>query len=198
MSATGFAPTKDAVPTESLLQMHCAEYEALMTRNTYWITIQFSVAPAIAIYFTLLATVWNGIRFIEPTVNVIQFQNSLLWIGLLGAEAFVLAGYACLGEIYENVRYIETDLRREVEALVNQRPVWMYESYLMKRRGLGASAAEFAATVAAFLAIGWIYWKTKPLTRLDFWLCIAATMTCCLILVKNLSVSQMRLSGFRK
>jgi hypothetical protein len=113
---------------ESGLDLHIAEYEALMTRNTYWTTIQFSVAPAIAIYLTLLVLAWEAIKIVNPAADSAVYEKHLLWLSLLGAELFVLAGYNCVYEIYNNVRYVEKHLRPEIDKLVASPHYWTLRS----------------------------------------------------------------------
>jgi hypothetical protein len=192
------APIKEQGQVRSAFDLHLAEYEALMMRNTYWITLQFSVAPAIALYFTLLATVWSGVKFVQPTVDLVAFQKTLLWIGLLGAEVFVLAGYSCLHEIFNNVRYIEKELRQELDPLVASKRYWMYEAFLAKHRGVGALVAECGATVAVWIAILLIYLKTHPLADRDGWLLAVDLAVAVLVSSKNMTVTRIRLAHFRK
>ena len=185
------------VEAESSLGLHIAEYEALMTRNTYWTTIQFSVAPAIAIYLTLLITAWEAMKFINPTADVRVYEKHLLWLSLLGAELFVLAGYNCVYEIYNNVKYIETNLRPEIDKLVASPRYWTYEKYLEGQRGVSFLVVECWAAVAVVTAEGVIAIKEFPWTGTDYaW--FAATLAIAIfVTLQNANVTRMRLRHFR-
>ncbi|HEY1525731.1 MAG TPA: hypothetical protein VGH51_05790 [Candidatus Angelobacter sp.] len=185
------APDKNA-----LVNLHVAEYEALMTRNTYWLTIQFSTAPAIAIYFTLLATAWSTIGIVQP-VRAIALQKSILWIGILGAELFVIAGYMCLYEIYNNVRYVESHLRPVIEALMPGCDFWMYEKFLAKHRGFGALANEWWAiglTLGAFVVIAF---RSRPWDAMDFLCFLGGIIVAAVMVARGVEISKMRLRAFR-
>jgi hypothetical protein len=185
------------VEGESTLDLHIAEYEALMTRNTYWTTIQFSVAPAIAIYLTLLITAWEAIKFVNPTADLRVYERHLLWLCLLGTELFVLAGYNCVYEIYNNVKYVETNLRPEIDRLVASPRYWRYEKYLEGQRGIPFLVVECWAAVAVVAAEVVIAVKEFPWTRTDYpW--FAATLAIgVFVALQNVNVTRMRLRHFR-
>jgi hypothetical protein len=186
----------EAPDTSCAVDVHIAEYEALMSRNTYWITIQFSTAPAIALYFTLLATAWNAITYFH-LVDAVVLRKLVLWIGILGAECFVVAGYMCLYEIYSNVRYIESHLRPALDKLLASPNYWMYEKYLAKHRGTGALANEWWAvgfTSVAFVAIA-AY--ARPWNWQDILWLVANLVVLLAVVSRAAEVSKMRLSGFQ-
>jgi hypothetical protein len=182
--------------TGDLVNAHIAEYEALMSRNTYWITIQFSTAPAIALYFTLLATAWNAISYFH-VVEAIALKKLVLWIGILGAECFVVAGYMCLYEIYNNVRYVESCLRPELDKLLANHNYWMYEKYLAKNRGIGALANEWWAVVFTCVALGAITFYVRPWDWHDYLWFIASLVVLAVVIARATEVSKMRRHGFR-
>jgi hypothetical protein len=185
----GFA--KDA------LGLHIAEYEVLMTRNTYWTTIQFSVAPAIAIYLTLLITTWESIKIVNPTANIGVYQKHLLWLALLGTELFILAGYNCVYEIYNNVRYVETRLRPEVDKLIGSQLYWKYEQFLEGQRGVPFLIIECWATVAIVIAECVISIKEIPWGGTDFMWFAATLAAAILVAAQNVNVTTIRMRHFR-
>ena len=186
---------EEAADKGPIVSAHIAEYEALMTRNTYWITIQFSTAPAIAIYFTLLTAIWNVISFLRLADGV-ALQKLVLWIGILGAECFVIAGYMCLYEIYNNVRYIESHLRPELDKLLPNQNYWMYERFLAKHRGLGALLNEWWIVVLVFAALLLVALYARPWGKSDFFLCLASIAVSGGIIMRATEVSKIRLRGF--
>lgn len=184
------------VHIENAIGLHIAEYEILMTRNTYWATIQFSVAPAIAIYITLLVTAWEAIKISKTTAEIVVDQKNLLWLALFGAELFVLAGYNCVYEVYNNVRYVEKHLRPTIDKLLRSPSYWQYERVLEKQRGLEFFVVECWATAAVVIAEGVISVQEMPWRGYDF-LWFAGTLVVALTVVaKNIEVTKIRLHHF--
>lgn len=132
VEATGptSAPDTASPPRDAslLVQLHLAEYQALTTRNTYWITLQYGVWPILLLVLTLVAQVRTSFN-----------PELLVWGAALIIQGGVLAYYASLYEIYNNIRYIETALRPLVEALVSSRRFWGYEPYVSRHRALSPS-----------------------------------------------------------
>ena len=182
---------------ESSIDLHIAEYNALMTRNTYWTTIQFSVAPAIAIYLTLLITAWEAIKIVNPNADSRVYEKHLLWLSLLGAELFVLAGYNCVYEIYNNVRYVETNLRPEIDKLVASPRYWTYEKYLEGQRGTAFLVVECWACVAVLVTECVIAVKAIPWTGTDYLWFVGTSAIAAFVTLQNLNVTRMRLRHFR-
>jgi len=182
---------------QSAISLHVAEFEVLMTRNTYWTTIQFSVAPAIAIYLTLLITAWESIKIVNPAAEVGIYQKHFLWLALLGAELFVLAGYNCVYEIYNNVRYVETLLRPEIDQLVASPRYWQYEKFLEKQRGIPFFIVECWATVGILVAEVIIAVEEVPWKWPDYLWFGATLLIAAFVVTQNLNVTKMRLRHFR-
>jgi hypothetical protein len=188
---------QDTIPgTENNLPLHISEYEALMTRNTYWTTIQFSVAPAIAIYLTLLVTAWEAIKIVNPNVDSHVYEKHLLWLSLLGAELFVLAGYNCIYEIYNNVRFVETHLRPEINKIVKSPQYWMYEKFLEGQRGIAFLVVECWASIAVLAAECVIATKEFPWSKTDYIWFVATALIAIFVALQNLNVTKMRLRHF--
>ncbi len=187
---------QDATDNNPIVSAHIAEYEALMTRNTYWVTIQFSTAPAIAIYFTLLATAWSTISIVQPA-KAADLQRSILWIGILGAELFVIAGYMCVYEIYNNVRYVESHLRPELDKLLSNQNYWMYEKYLAKHRGFGALANEWWAIILTLAALLFVALYARPWSKIDFGWFLASLFASAAMVARGVEISKIRLRAFQ-
>jgi hypothetical protein len=193
----GSKQSHEAVDRSLIVDAHIAEYEALMTRNTYWVTIQFSTAPAIAIYFTLLAVILSALGIVQPA-GAAALQKSILWVAVLGAELFVIAGYMCLYEIYNNVRYVESHLRPEMDKLLPNQNYWKYENYLAKHRGFGALLNEWWAIGAVFAALVFVAIHARASwNKSDSWWFVASLAVSGAMVARALEVSKMRLHGFR-
>jgi hypothetical protein len=194
---SGSKQSHETADKSLIVDAHVAEYEALMTRNTYWVTIQFSTAPAIAIYFTLLAAILSALGIVQPA-GAAALQKSILWVAVLGAELFVIAGYMCLYEIYNNVRYVESHLRPEMDKLLPNQNYWKYEDYIAKHRGFGALLNEWWAIVAVFGALVFVAVHARSSwNSSDSWWFAASLAVSTAMVARALEVSKMRLRGFR-
>jgi hypothetical protein len=135
-----------------LVQTHLAEYQALTTRNTYWIVIQSALWPAL---FVLLGLIVNATEVLTA--------DQRLWAAVLAIEIIVSSYYAALSEALVSVLYIESELRREIAKHLLGSPFWMWEAFLAHRSPVGKSWNEYTpiiGTVAFFL---WAA-RTDPLS----------------------------------
>ena len=197
MAENGAVEQESTQGKHSTVDLHIAEYEALMTRNTYWTTIQFSVAPAIAIFLTLLVTAWEAIKIINPSADARYYEKHLLWLSLLGAELFVLAGYNCVYEIYNNVRYVETHLRPEIDKLVSSPRYWEYERFLERQRGLQFLIVECWASVAVVVTQCVVSVKERPWNEPDYLWFFATCAMAVFTASQNLNITKIRMRHFR-
>ncbi|MGA9997667.1 MAG: hypothetical protein WBP93_19790 [Pyrinomonadaceae bacterium] len=110
----------------SLVQLHIAEYQALTTRASYWIVLQFGLLPVVPIYLTLAAQVWESGAIVKEAV---------IWGTVAGLQLLGLVWTQTLIEMYAAVSYIELYLRPLVKSIVDtDRVFWGYELYLIKNR----------------------------------------------------------------
>ena len=106
-------------PTQELLQLHIAEYQALTTRCTYFIALHIGLWGVVvsAIVFTIQQ--WFGSR------------NALfLWVGAAGVQALLHLWTTILEEQYIATSYIENHLRHSIVSTVPNLPLrsfWRYE-----------------------------------------------------------------------
>jgi hypothetical protein len=112
--------------TKSLLDLHIAEYNALTARNTQWSVIQSNIWVLFIIALTLIATFWAS----HP-----DYPRSAISTAGLIAEGVLIGLCFATMEIYRNVYYLEHELRRSVERLLQRKGVWQYEQFLFKRSG---------------------------------------------------------------
>ena len=117
----------------SLLQIHLAEYNALMARNTSSMHWQWMMFAAAIVFLTFLASAWSQ-----------GWIKGNLWLASCGAVliqiSVVLANTLTWGQ-YQKVLYIEKFLRPCVDRILSVEPIanqirafWGYESYLVKQR----------------------------------------------------------------
>jgi hypothetical protein len=128
------------------VQLHIAEYQALTTRATYFITLMGSVWPVLLIFFGLIlqGQLWN----ILPPALLIWGSGVIIQISL-----FVWA--QLLFEQYMIVRYTESELRRRVAAILGNSAFWEYEQFLTRQRGKVSTWWEFSICGGIMVAIGW-------------------------------------------
>ena len=142
----------------SMLQLHLAEYQALTTRNTYWITLQFALWPILLIYFALVAQVWNSMA-----------RGLLVWGSGLVTQTVVLTLYWTGFEQYNNIRYIERELRPLVNKLVGNRQFWRYERYLKPQRTSWYMLGECAPSLLTFIGLVVVARLRIPWLRSDYY-----------------------------
>lgn len=111
-----------------ILSLHVAEYEQLMTRNTYVIACQFSLAPLVLILLGLVVQGWlQSNRTIRGSILLWVGINLGLFISMIWADA--------LWDMYNNIRYIQRELKIRVATVVGTAEFWDYETYQARLRG---------------------------------------------------------------
>jgi hypothetical protein len=170
------------------MQAHLAEYAALTTRNTYWITLQFTLWPTAIIFLALVAQMWQS-----STAG--GARHFLLWAGMAGLQVIGLVWYLAAREQYGNVVFLEAVLRpRVVAALGASGDVWLYERHLAASRGRGPWVSEWSIaffSIAGFLGvggtcvrIGWMPWDWAGL--------VACLALCCVHVRQSLKLKTIR------
>lgn len=130
---------------------HVAEYQALTTRTTYRLTLQFALWPILLIALTVLASAreWFGLR-------------GLMWTGAATTQVVILHYFMIELEVYTDVQYIETQLRPMMDELLGDRPFWRYEHFLRDHRAVHPGWWEFWPISLGLAAIGFAgYWTFK-------------------------------------
>jgi hypothetical protein len=126
-----------------LVSIHLAEYEALMMRNTYWITLQFA-----------LYTV--GVIFVAMVLQIprtVLSKNSVWWLTALGLQAIAATWQQTWFEILDAIKYIEERLRPQVVGLVGRRYFWGFDSYVLTQRNRGFNRFERIVGLVGHIAI---------------------------------------------
>jgi hypothetical protein len=139
----------DADRLKATLEVHLAEYQAVTTRTSYWITLQYVIYSIAAAYVGWAAGVWgklDKIAFVWGTAIVL----------LLLAWAWFQAAW----EVLNNAVYMEERLRIKVKRVLGESvSFWGYEPYLTTVRSSGYARFEakyalsglFIFTIAALL-----------------------------------------------
>lgn len=120
---TGDASKPEGWELSQLIQLHVAEYQAVTTRNTYWVTLQYALGPITVGAFVVLV---EGRSFVSGSL--------LSWATAVFFDLIMLVYYGILYEIYNNTRYLECELGREIRNLFPGRRFWLYERYLRARK----------------------------------------------------------------
>lgn len=149
-------PVPPVAHPDRLLQAHLAEYNALTTRCTYWIALEYGLWPLVAIVLALVAQVWNTLP-----------HGFLLWGSAVLVQLIMLAFNQTLREIYSAVRYLERQVRPAVQTLTGEPSVWGYETYNATQRARAAVWWEYAMPVALLSALITVTWGRFPLATLD-------------------------------
>ena len=117
-----------------------------MTRNTYLMTLQFALWPVALLTLTLVAQVW--------TADKVKIDGHiLLWATEAGLFLVANVWADTLWELFNNVAYIEHELKKRISAEVGSDALWGYEPYLAAQRGPNPALWELALPVTGALTI---------------------------------------------
>ena len=144
----------------ALVQLHIAEYQALTTRSTYWITIQNSVWALILIYLTIVVSIWSKDSSHTPF---------LVWASGVVIQLCLAGWYYAGNENYRNVFYIENELRSLIQTVIGPQDFWRYETFLAKRSGRKPIWSDTAPTIFLVLAYGAVVWIRRPFSGSELW-----------------------------
>jgi hypothetical protein len=108
----------------SLIELHIAEYQALTTRCSYWITLQYAALTVILIFLSVAAALWSS-----PIDRRLFFWGSALFLQTIG-----FFWMQTQGEQYTAILYVEHVLRPTVNVLTKSPHSWCYEPFLASIR----------------------------------------------------------------
>jgi hypothetical protein len=128
----------------NLLQLHIAEYNAITMRSTYMITLQYSLLPVFLIY---VPVVFEFRRRMKDRIR----RELTLWGGYAGILIFGHVWAENLWQQYNNIRYIETELRNDIEPLTSGSRFWCYEPFLAGQRGSGILWWEWVVPILSLV-----------------------------------------------
>jgi hypothetical protein len=101
------------------LQLYIAEYQVLSARSTNWTTLQYGLMPLMAAALALLIANWH------------RFSSGFgTWAAAILYQAVMVAHLLVLCMLFNNVKYIECELRPAIEHLVGP-GFWRYEHYML-------------------------------------------------------------------
>jgi hypothetical protein len=136
------ATFSSAQSSDHLLQLQIAEYNTLTTRNTYLLTMQYSLLPVLLLYVPMLLALRHW------TENMI-IREVLIWGGFAGALVLAHLWAEDLYQQFNNVRYLETELRPQIAQSAGLPHFWCYEPYLSAQRGTAIQWWEWGVPVTA-------------------------------------------------
>jgi hypothetical protein len=107
------------------VQAYCNEYQAMMTRMNWFMSMQFMPLVPLIAFFTFIATAYN----------YFNFDLILVEWGTAGVtQIAVLVYYFSLHEVYNHALYIESDLKPKVAVLLHlgTGSFWGWEKHLKR------------------------------------------------------------------
>lgn len=116
--------SSEEVPSPMLMQLYLAEYEALTTRASYWIVLQFSLLPAVPVYIVL------GYQ----AAGSIKTKEIVAWATLAVLHLLAILWANTMLEQFSIVKYIECYLRPQIRKGLTTDKFWIYEPYLIRHR----------------------------------------------------------------
>jgi hypothetical protein len=143
-----------------LVQLHIAEYQALTTRSTYWITIQMSVWALVLIYLTLVTSIWSKDS---------SHARLLVWGSGIVIQLCLAGWYYAGNETYRNVFYIEHELRSLIQTVIGPQNFWKYEAFLAKRSGRKPVWSDTAPCIFLVLGFGTVVCIRRPFSGAELW-----------------------------
>jgi hypothetical protein len=147
------------VASENFLQIHLAEYQALTSRCSYWVTMQVALLPLFLIVIGIVAQMWG----------ISQNRRLLLWCAMIIMQLLVITYLHIALEIYRAVCYIECELQPLVRAMMPSRThFWRYEAFLAKRRRGGPIWEEYILSLCSIAAIALIASLLGPRSASDY------------------------------
>jgi hypothetical protein len=170
-------PISDDWREQAVVNLHIAEYSALMTRATYFITLQVGMWSLMAIYLGFVAQFSKpeGLSLGAAFDNLLQRpaeRGMMLWgnLFILGLMLKVCSQF--IVEQYRIILYIETDLRamvHSVHSMGMQTHFWHYERSLAPNvRGVFAAFWEYSNSIGMFAGVLTLGIVIRPLTWYDF------------------------------
>jgi hypothetical protein len=210
-SSTGQAPRPETIGSNdvpppspgvvaSLVQLHSVEYEALMTRATYFITIMATIWPLLILFLTLVIAAW------KPTgVSMSMALSSLrspgaertvfVWGNLLVIHVMLIAWAQILLQQYTIVLYLESGLRQTIEKqeLAGRFQFWNYERFLMRRLGTGSTWWELLPAIGLGTTILSLAYVLRPLSKGDYvGVCANTSASLLLFIISGLAIMTRR------
>ena len=140
-----------------LIQLHVAEYQALTTRATHFITLMSSIWALVLVFVALAAHVRRS--FPLPI---------LLWGSGVVLQTMMIFWMQFLTEQYQIVRYVEAQLRPLIQSVVGDALFWQYEPWLSKGRTKAPILWEYSVALGVTLAMTYVIITSLPFSAWDY------------------------------
>lgn len=140
------------------IDIHIAEYNALTTRSTYILNIQFVLLTALIAWIVVFGNIWNK-----------DLENYLTWGLIFGAQ---LMGIVYANMFYENyciICYIESNLKPKIRKLIKGKKIWEYEDFLITIRGTTPNKLSLVMMDYSWSAVSGIIIIGVVTYRLHYW-----------------------------
>jgi hypothetical protein len=140
------------------MSAYLAEYQAITTRNTYWLTLQYALFPILGAAIAVLAQMWDKFDK-EPAIST-PSHRVLIWLAIALVNVIIIAHTEVGWESYDNVVYLETRLRPQILLLLSgmdekrKHAVIGYETYKKELRGTGAMWWEIPGVAVSLALLG--------------------------------------------
>jgi hypothetical protein len=162
------------IPHQCLLDLHVAEYQALTTRCTYWMTLHYALWPILLLSLALASQLHARL---ELRVG--------LWGSVIAVQVTLIAYYTSILEHYAAVQYIERRLRPLIEAAIGGGRFWEYESYVNSHRPREPGWWEYSPVALSALALlAGSYYSHWTWSVVD-WLGYSMAAICSILAVKS-------------
>jgi hypothetical protein len=129
------------VSDNTLIQLHLAEYQALTTRASYWIVLQFSLLPAGPVYIVLAYQAWQS--------GSIKIKEIVVWSTLAVLQLMAMLWSNTILEQFAIVKYIECYLRPQI----GKGLFWGYEPYLVKHRPIKSTWGNYSIPTLGLIVL---------------------------------------------
>jgi hypothetical protein len=140
-----------------LIQLHVAEYQALTTRATSFITLMAGIWTLVLLYVAFAAQV------------PMSFPRPLFWWGSgVILQTMIIFWAQFLVEQYQIVRYLEAQLHPLVQSAVGDAMFWQYEPSLAKGRTKAPILWEYAAAFGVAVAMILVSFIRFPFSPWDY------------------------------
>jgi hypothetical protein len=180
----------NASPT---LDLQIAEYEALMNRNTYLVTLQFSLWPILLVFLTLVAQIWNLLPPLPLTKHFDEPHRLLIWATIFALQLIGAAWIQLVWEQLSNISYIERYIRGYIAQGIHEWRFWQYETHLAQGRGL-RFIGDYWLTVSASLLIPLTALLVYPFSKPDYYGLGIDLLACCFLVIKTIEAMRLRYS----
>jgi hypothetical protein len=139
-------------------QAYFAEYQAMMTRMNFFMSLQFTLWAPLVAFLTLVFGAYAA-----PLST--DIKSALFWGAAVVTQLVVLVYCFALHEVYNHAFYIETRLKPQVAELLDlaRESFWAWERHLAaegkaNNPGFGdflPDAISGLALIVAFVTAGW-------------------------------------------